>query len=311
MANNNAVYRDPKWFARNLKRMTEIVNEPPRAEFYAGIRRDLLARCNLPLKKRKLQSVYGLLSSDLQLLSWESMSKGAIAILDDDQDGWIEMRRGLLYDCWSARLRHAFIVHDNCFDEAGNPASAALFEGKEALTFCHAIVTGDNHFAHGFGNQLLSNFEKTDGGDKVFFYTMPFFPFVLKLYSHWIGKRITFRPDVSNPLGRYQQTIDHWESPQPLASSLLDICDLHCEEAVDRGGHPAFAYHPYNLFPVEILAILRIRQQLRLETPSVIHPLLDSPLRLPPTTIPQVDDPLLDRVMARFQNDFPAGANCW
>ncbi len=304
-------YRDSKWFVKNLKNMTAIANEPPRADFYSELRNDLFVECALPLKKGKLQSVYGLINSSLAMLSWECMTKGAIAVLNNDMQGWKELRRGFLYDAWAARYRHAFIVHDNCYDEPHNPASAAIFEGKEALTLSHAIATGDDKFARGFGKHLLANFEKTGGGDKVYFYTMPFFPFVLKLFSIWVGKEIAFCADVAQPLGRYQQIFDSWADASSLTAALLDLCDLHCEEAVDKGGYPAFAYHPYNLFPVEIMSIYRIRQSLSLETPQVAHPLLQSKLFYPPIPSPHVEDPVLDRVIGRFRSDNNEGMVSW
>jgi hypothetical protein len=217
------------------------------------------------------------------------------------------LRRGFLYDAWAARYRHAFIAYDRSYDEPRNPATAALFTGKEALTLCHAIATADDDFAHAFGAHLLVTFEKTDGGDKLYFNSEPLFPFVLKLYSVWVGKEIEFRADVSDPLRRYRQVFDHWHSPSDLGRALLDLCDLHCEEAIDRGGASAFAFHPYNVFPVEIMSILRIRRLLGLDTPEISHPLMETPLLTPPKTPPVVEDALLDRVVRRFRSDFPDG----
>ena len=302
-------YRDPTWFVKQLKRARAFANEPGRTSYLTSVRDRLPGYCTTPLKNGKLQSAYAGMLVTLNTLSLNSMVDGAISIIDNDMEGWKELRRGFLYDAWAARLRHAFVVHDNCYDDRQNAVSAAIFDfsGTEALTLCHAIATGDDDFAHSFGRHLLANYEKTNGGDTFFFYFKPFYPFVLKLYSVWIGQEISLRPDVADPLKRYQQVFDHWESSSDLAAALLDLCDLHCAEVVDNSGYPAFSHQPYNLFPVEIMSIFRIRKELGLETPEVDHPLLHSALLKPPPTIPHVEDALLDHVIRRFRSDFPDG----
>ena len=197
-------------------------------------------------------------------------------------------------------------MQDNSYDK--NPSSSAIFDGKEALTFCHAIATGDDDFAHGLGKHLISNLERTNGSDKILFYTIPLYPFAMKLYSIWSQIPVTYRADVLQPLGRYQQIFDNWTKPDKLADSLLDICDFHCEESTDaKNAYAAFAFHPYNLFPVEIMSIYRIREKLGLETPHIDHPLLSSLLLNPPKSILPVEDALLDKAIARFRSDFPDG----
>lgn len=306
MAKKRTNYRDPKWFAKEFKDMTEIAHEPPQAGFYSDIRVELPRRCDRPLNEGKMQAVYGLICSSLVTLAGELMTAGAIGVVGGDTRSWEVLRRGFLYDAWAARFRHAFIAFDRSYDQPRNPATAALFIGKEALTLCHAIATADDDFAHAFGAHLLATFEKTAGGDKLYFYNEPFFPFVLKLYSVWVGQEIEFRADVSDPLRRYRQVFDHWHSPSDLGNALLDLCDLHCEEAVDNGGAAAYAFHPYNVFPVEIMAVLRIRRLLGLETPEISHQLLQTPLVTPPPP-PVVDDDLLNRAIHRFRTDFPDG----
>lgn len=66
-----------------------------------------------------------------------------------------------------------------------------------------------------------------------------------------------------------------------------------------------FVFEPFNILPVEIMAVYRVRRELGLETPIVDHPLIQSPLFSPPPLTDPPADPLLERVIAHIQKDFP------
>ena len=150
-----------------------------------------------------------------------------------------------------------------------------------------------------------ATFIEREGGDNVFFYTERLGPYILKLYSQWTRQELSFRPDVADPLGRYQRVFDKWSSTDELAEAISDICDLHCEESFDVGSYPMFVYPPYNIFPVEILALLRVRSDLGLKTPVIDHPLLRSALCSPPKIVPVIQDELLDAAVEFVRRDFP------
>ena len=63
----------------------------------------------------------------------------------------------------------------------------------------------------------------------------------------------------------------------------------------------------YNLFPLEILAIQRIRREQGLPTPEIDHPLMQTPLAHPPEVMPHVEDELLNQVIAKVRKELPIG----
>ena len=129
---------------------------------------------------------------------------------------------------------------------------------------------------------------------------------MLKLWGLYQGPEINIvRPNVA-PLGVYQSIFAGWHDDAALSRALLDACDYHLEQTLDRSPYPEFVWPPYMLFPVDILVIGEIRKRLGLSTPRVDHPLLDTPLAKvpPPAERPRMGpDPLLDEVMARVKQD--------
>ncbi|MFO0937593.1 MAG: hypothetical protein U0798_13880 [Gemmataceae bacterium] len=304
-------YRNPKWVSKKVKELVDITNEAPREKFYSDVAKELLVNIDMPLKKNKFQSVYGLLTGDFSTLASRYLSLGAAKLYNNNESGWEEIRKGILYDKFSAKFRHAFIVKDNCFDDPSNIVSGSIFAGKEALTFCLALVLGDLDFVNGFGRHVLKNFIKSQGGDKIYFYSTPFFPFVLKLYSLLNGVEIQFRTDVKTPLGRYQQIFENWNSAQNLVGPILDVCDYHCEQSVETGELPAFAYLPYTVLPVEIYSLFCVRKILNLDTPIIDHPILDCPLLRIPSQTRDNQDEITLKAQARLHRDFQSFDNLW
>jgi hypothetical protein len=64
-----------------------------------------------------------------------------------------------------------------------------------------------------------------------------------------------------------------------------------------QSGYQEFSWSPYEVFPVEILAVYRLRQLLNLETPAIRHQLMDSPLGKLPEPVRSAPDELLQKIM--------------
>jgi hypothetical protein len=64
-----------------------------------------------------------------------------------------------------------------------------------------------------------------------------------------------------------------------------------------------FSGFPESVFPAEILAVYRVRQDLGLPTPKVRHPLLETPLGRVPSPLPRVPDDVLDRVITAVEDE--------
>lgn len=77
---------------------------------------------------------------------------------------------------------------------------------------------------------------------------------------------------ASHPIGPYADILAFWAGPDDrLASSITAILDHHLQVA--RKKEKSFAEPEYKLWPVELLAIQRIRRETGLQTPSIDHPL--------------------------------------
>lgn len=233
-------------------------------------------------KPTRFRELMGLVSGSFEVLGGWWGAVGAVTVLRGDVQGWGDIAHQLLLQSFSSWIRHAWITRDQMWDK--EVVSCSLMFGVEPHTLCHAIAMGNDSWAHPFGRHLLSNFRNFGRGDRVYFYTEALHPFVLKMFAKWVGEDLDFRPDVEKPLGRYHQIFDTWADPQRFGQAIVDICDYHCEQCFDGPGYPMFVYPPYNIFPVEIISLLRIRRVLGLDTPTIAHRLLDSPLMHPPSS---------------------------
>lgn len=66
-----------------------------------------------------------------------------------------------------------------------------------------------------------------------------------------------------------------------------------------------FSWSPYDVIPVEYLALVTVRKKLGLDTPKPKHPLLDTPFAEMPEHIEPVKDEFLDKVLAEIRKTRP------
>lgn len=107
---------------------------------------------------------------------------------------------------------------------------------------------------------------------------LPFF--VRELLSLRAGKR----PNMTSRLGPYEEVLLHWHADdRVLGRTLEDLLDLHLKQA--RGTGAVFDDPACRLYPLEVHAVLRVREWLELSTPRVDHPLMHQNLgRMQPRT---------------------------
>lgn len=108
---------------------------------------------------------------------------------------------------------------------------------------------------------------------------------MLRIYCGW--KEIEF-PDFPNSAllatlpECYSTIVDTWRDEETaiLQRSLVEACEFHVAEShYDTSKkHFEFFYDFHQLFPAEILAVLRLREHLGLEIPAIPHPLMDLPM---------------------------------
>jgi hypothetical protein len=225
---------------------------------------------------------------------WDG-SCGAYRVLTKDQGGWEDIQRAFLYQVWDARI--VFAQYDK---------HIAKCVGLPEFPWLHAIVARQDAWADWFGERIVGSFRSrtraVEGWEEG-----RLGAFCLKLYAKWrtvdLGGRNLPLIEV------YQRVFDSWNDQDGLALALRGACDFHVENSVDDDpdGVWDFLRPLYRLFPVEILAIKRVRLEQGLPMPDIDHALMQTPLAHPPDPMPEVHDELLEAVIAKARKDLPIG----
>ncbi|MCE5266358.1 MAG: hypothetical protein LLG00_00535 [Planctomycetaceae bacterium] len=121
-----------------------------------------------------------------------------------------------------------------------------------------------------------------------------FEPFVLLLHAK--REPIDLPEDlVQRDLGPYAGVLECWDWPERVPAAIAEVCDYHCEKMFERRNDwgPEFIDAPFDLVPVEVLAIFAVRRCLGLPPVTVNHPLLETPLaNVVPDPTFDIDDTL-------------------
>jgi hypothetical protein len=242
----------------------------------------------------------GLIAVDLSHLAiWEN-SAGVYAVLCGDQAGWSQLRLGLAYEGWNLKIRYGKFQRDLA---QGREVDVTREHWLAARCLALAIALRDDAFADWCGQRLLHGATSSDRFFRDWDAT-PFHPFMARLYALWRGCAIDTKEGPLRDAGLYQPLLDHWHDEDRYAAALLQACDYHCARSVSSmKEYREFWQTPFLVFPAEILAVQRVRQELLGSAPAVSHPLLDTPLGRVPASIVLPHDELLQRVIARVQAD--------
>jgi len=126
-------------------------------------------------------------------------------------------------------------------------------------------------------------------------------PFVLELFRKQTG--VTLPAIDQSKLGPYAAVLENWDDAVQLEPALFNVCDYHCQSMEDDDGDwdPEFDLSPFDLIPVEVLAILNVRKKMGHTNPQISHPLMQTPL----ASMPLMDEQLpSDRVLEMTERAF-------
>jgi hypothetical protein len=180
--------------------------------------------------------------------------------------------------------------------------------GSGARCLAQAITFKDDAFSDWCGQRMVQDARKADGFFREWKAT-PFHPFMARLYARWREPEADVNTEALNGLGVYQPLFDGWNNEAHVASSLLQICNYHCERRFSTEQEDTEFWHsPFQVFPAEILAIRRVRQEQVGVVPVVNHPLLDTPLGQVPSSVLLSNDELLSRVITKIKSELPPSA---
>jgi len=127
-------------------------------------------------------------------------------------------------------------------------------------------------------------------------------PFVLNLYAQWSGKPFPLDGLPLQSMQTYEPLLSLWQTEDlgALEKALLSACDFHMERSSYSDSAPEF-YNPETiLFPVEILAVLRLREAKGLINPDIDHPLMQTPIGRLREIKAVPHDEMMDRAVANY-----------
>jgi hypothetical protein len=156
----------------------------------------------------------------------------------------------------------------------------------------------------------MSAFQKKD--KRITAWNVPLYAFALYLFAKWKKLPVDYSPPDACELGVYQDLLDTWDNEAAFAKCLIAACDYHVDQAFDDSDQDTqdFFYPLYNLFPVEILAVKRIREFDGGAMPEIDHPLMKTILGKLPERIPSSQDDMLQEVSLKVCKEFAIG-NPW
>ncbi len=220
-----------------------------------------------------------------------------IDLLERKPDAPAGMNRAHLYNFWQFRIRSAIFLQG-----AGKKRRAAFRFSETGLLMAHALALGRLDEAATVGRILAAGIAEgmvSGEGASVLG------SFMMQLYSRWRRQPLPqYRRDAADP-GDYRRLLDTWSLQDEVAftAAVKAACDFHTQLSGDLDSEQYYEYtnEAWRLYPVEILAVLRLRQALGLSMPEVSHPLLDSPLGVLYEPQSPPPDPLLERVIEKYR----------
>jgi hypothetical protein len=218
-------------------------------------------------------------------LATQDMVGGALRVLAGDGSGWKQLGLGLSWQVVEQRTLRRL------YDENPRPRKQAYSNPNDlAISLLHALSC--EHAETGWlREQARASFS---GGA---FDEVGAFP--LAAYALTLAEgRTEYAGDDDSV---YARVIAAWNDEQSLHNAVVAMLDYHMvrtEDVHDSENLMEFVFYPYPLFPVEYLALERVRERAGLPTPRPKHALLSTPLGELPPIADGASSPLLDSVRA-------------
>ncbi|HPF38399.1 MAG TPA: hypothetical protein P5081_04550 [Phycisphaerae bacterium] len=203
---------------------------------------------------------------------------GQLDVLTGHADGWEWINRSALYRYWGLRLSMGRVNSSHGAQADGEQLHARVVTAWAHL-YCYGILTGLKEIEDRAAVILLEIESDSSNISSDSWPQRRFEPFVLRLL---LMDRGLPAPDslVSRSLGVYDAILANWSDADKLVTPLLEACDYHCWNLEERSydWEPEFEHAPFHIIPTEILTIRALRERKGLETPTINHPLMQTPL---------------------------------
>jgi hypothetical protein len=214
--------------------------------------------------------------------------KGVVGILDGKAQGRESVGLSLSYHYWCLKLRV-----ESFFETSHRQPNPTNYTSRMASILCYAIASETTAWEQYASKRLLAISTDAEALDEGCWSRRSFEPFTLAL-EDFKQKKIWPTEAKSNDLGAYAGLVRNWNGDR-FGDSLVAVCDYHCRNMEDVGDESIaeFKYPPFDIMPIEILAIMKVRATVGLEIPEINHPLLNTPLgKLEQIPVPSEDDVL-------------------
>ncbi|WP_259697620.1 MULTISPECIES: hypothetical protein [Pseudomonas] len=230
--------------------------------------------------------------------------QGEVAISDRDPAGWEHVSRSMMYRYWALMLKAKAFSKTSFLQGVKTVPNLTNQLSLAGCLLAGLIVADRRDLAASVADVLAGMLAINGAVDASYLEQRRFEPFMLWLYSVY-SQGETLPEIKSMNLGVYQEVINEWSNEQGLAQALEKLCKYHLSNFEDSGGawDPEFKYAPFDLLPLEIHAIFRVRQQLGLTTPVVSSPLLFAEAA-ELESVGIISDQLVERVEAAYEGFF-------
>ncbi|WP_431689377.1 hypothetical protein [Hahella sp. NBU794] len=246
------------------------------------------------------------LSDTLDVLANYYGARGCVRVADGESVGWDDIDTAVDYFFWSLKLRSESFFKIQFLKSLKAGPNLTNYTGDTACVLAWFIATGQASQATE-ASQLLTRMAASDAIDPGFWAQRTFEPFMLWLHGMHTGDSAP-KELVHNSLSVYQQVIDAWDKTDALTTAITGVCDYHLSH-IDRSKQvaiPEFKFAPFDIVPVEVMAIQQIRGKHDLATPEIKHDLMTLADKIPGALSKPVEQDFLTRVRMAYYDFFGA-----
>ncbi|TQV69922.1 hypothetical protein FKG94_22480 [Exilibacterium tricleocarpae] len=246
-----------------------------------------------------LVSTLGNVSDSLGLIATIKAVAGIGTLLRGDKSGWADIGSSMSYRLWNIKLARQALKNAIAFNPNRNLPELRVEFSPAAGLLLHAVSQGEDAAAGEMVKVLEDIFFDPAYLNRETVDNSIYERFALNVY-YFLKGGDTRKTLAFNTGNVYKNLLDSLLAPDFDSQLVVDLCDYHCDNIEDRGDRrPEFCSRPFDLLPVEVLAIYRIRRNAGLETPAVDHPLLN-PLFTHMPDLQFENDELIDRIEAAY-----------
>lgn len=198
-------------------------------------------------------------------------SQGSHNLLQD-KDGWPLIHSGFHYLALDLRTTVLYVTLNQEKNKPLPPSADRFLLRDSSLHCAYSLGAGLDCELDYFQNVVTFQLDHLEKGDLKRLNVEPFIEWLCLMRKHG-GARFPSRADTN--YGVYGPVMEAWENAAALCGALHDLCEFHCDRmGTSNARYNEFMLSPFDLVPVEIIALYQVRKELGLQTPAIRHPIL-------------------------------------